>query len=82
MTSTIIRTKSTYRVQMTETVMRTVKVIGKGQITTAHVLWAINCQLREDEQLTAEQVQRALSEISRRQWMNLTSNGYGVYRWN
>lgn len=82
MTSTIIRTKSTYRVQMTETVEATIRAIGKGQITAALVLWSINSQLKEREQLTEAQVQRVLNEIARRKWMKLTNSGHGVYHWS
>lgn len=92
MNATIIWTKGDTRsgafftrIQITDTVIATVRAIGKGQITVANVLWSINSQLSDgdaDRQLTERQVARALTEISRRQWLRLSYNGHGVYRWS
>jgi len=89
MTSTIVRQKTDKfygrstgirLVKQADTVVATVKAIGRGQITVAHVLWAINSQLGQDEQLTETQVRRALNDLAQR-WGNFRSNGHGVYRW-
>lgn len=69
-------------VKQYDTVVATVKQIGRGQITVAHVRWAINSQLSDTaEHLTDAQVRRALNSLVG-YWKGFTSNGHGVYRWN
>ena len=65
------------------TVIATVREIGRGQITVAHVLWAINTQLTGADamwQLTSAQVRRVLNSLVG-YWPSFRSNGHGVYRW-
>jgi len=91
MTNTIVRTKTDMHygkstgarlVKQADTVAATVRQIGKGQITVAHVLWAINMQLTDaSEHLTEAQVRRALNGLCG-YWRGFVSNGHGVYRWN
>lgn len=81
MKATTQYTKDGSRINITESVIQTVRAIGKGHITTAHVTWAINSQLTDSKQITEAQVQRTLNEVARRKWMNLTSNGHGCYRY-
>jgi hypothetical protein len=89
MNSTIIRQKTDKfygkstgirLVKQADTVAATVRQIGKGQITVAHVLWAINMQLTDtSEHLTEAQVRRALNGLVG-YWKGFKSNGHGVYR--
>lgn len=89
MVSTLVWTKGHYgdarfqNIKITDTVWNTVRAIGRGQITVAHVLWAVNSQLPKADAahaLTEQQVRRALSQIARER-ADFTSNGHGVYRW-
>lgn len=91
MTSTIVRQKTDKYygkstgirlVKQADTVIATVRTIGRGQITVANVLWSINMQLTDSsEHLTETQVRRTLNDLVGR-WMGFVSNGHGVYRWN
>ena len=75
--------KSMQSVRVADTVIATVKAIGKGQITVAHVMWAINSQLTGADaiwQVTRTQVRRVLNDLTKR-WAGFRANGHGVYRW-
>lgn len=90
MSSTVIWTKaeranSFPRIQITDTVIATVRAIGKGHITAAHVASAINGQLNvgdADQALTEQQVNNALKQIARLRYLNLSAHGHGAYLWS
>lgn len=85
METTIIWTKDASHPRITDTVIATVKAIGKGQLAATYITWTINVQLRgadEVHRLNDRQVRRVLNAVIRYGWLNgLSSNGHGVYRW-
>ena len=69
--------------RLRDTVLATVRAIGRGQITVGHVVWAINAQLRGHNaryHVTAAQVRRVLNTLTHC-WRDFRANGHGVYRW-
>jgi len=84
-TNTLVWTKDNEALRFTDTVIKTVKVLGKGQITASNIVWCINMQIHDNMaiwRVDETRVRRILNDCVRYGYLaGFTKNGHGVYRY-